>query len=113
GKSGLPVPLPITLLAAIAGIARRTLVVNTARLQLFCAAVGLCTIAALTALLRGFEWSPLSFGYLIAISLPFVFGLRNRSDEAVTRVLSVFIRVMTVAAVVALVHFAAQFAGWQ
>ena len=111
GSSGLPLLLPLTLLGIVAGLARGTFRLHTGRLQLLCGAVVCCTVTAFVALVRGYEWSALSFGYLLATYIPFVFAARRRDDAAFAHVLTVFLRVMQVAAVFGLADFAAQLSG--
>lgn len=110
--TAVPVLLLVLVGATAAGLLTGRLGVARTRLQLFCLAVAGCAAAAVVDLARGEQWSATSFAYLVALYLPFVTVVRHGSDEAFEHVLRLFCRVMTVFAVVAIVHFTLQAAGW-
>lgn len=111
GGGQVPVLLPLVLVAVGWGVRRRVLSAETVRRQLFLVALLGCAGATTIALWRGLPWSPLSIIFLTATYVPFVVRLREPTMERFHAGLSLFHRLMTVAAVVGIAQIGLQLVG--
>lgn len=107
----VPFVLPFVVTVVAWAVHRRVLVADPLRRQLFLLALLGCAAATTIASWRGLPWSPLSILYLAATYVPFMFCLRRSSAEQYHAGLSLFLKLMTVAAVIGIAQVGLQVLG--
>jgi hypothetical protein len=113
GGGQIPIILPVVLAAVAWGVHLGFLHAEPVRRQLYLVALLCCVMATTIACWRGMTWSPLSIIYLAATYVPFTFHLREPSSERYEAGLALFLRLMTLAAVVGILQVGVQLVGVQ
>ncbi len=111
GGGQVPIVLPVVVALVARGVHRGILEAEPARRQWFLAALVTCAAATTIVCWRRLPWSPLSIIYLALTYAPFMFRLRRPTTEQYHAALSLFLGLMTVAAVIGIGQIALQFVG--
>lgn len=112
GGGQVPFVLPVVLAAVAWAVHRGVVGVEPVRRQLFLITVVWCAGVATIASWRGLPWSALSILYLAMTYMPFIFCLRRPTTHLYRSGLSLFLRLMYVAAVIGIAQVGLQLLGF-